>query len=91
MPAWAAKVAAIAVSFVVNFSLSHFVVFRARPRGRRRLKAPLSGHEIGSASVGCLVPAATAGQRSRMRRRPSIAAAPGTTSEAITQIPAEAG
>ena len=32
IPAWAAKVAAIAVSFVVNFSLSHFVVFRARPR-----------------------------------------------------------
>jgi putative flippase GtrA len=29
-PAWAAKVAAIAVSFGVNFSLSHFVVFRAR-------------------------------------------------------------
>jgi len=33
-PAWAAKVAAIAVSFGVNFSLSHFVVFRTRgPRG----------------------------------------------------------
>ncbi|HZP70997.1 MAG TPA: GtrA family protein [Pseudolabrys sp.] len=32
VPAWAAKVAAIAVSFVVNFSLSHFLVFRARPR-----------------------------------------------------------
>ena len=31
VPAWAAKVAAIAVSFVVNFSLSHFLVFRARP------------------------------------------------------------
>jgi putative flippase GtrA len=30
VPAWAAKVAAIAVSFGVNFSLSHFVVFRAR-------------------------------------------------------------
>jgi len=28
VPAWAAKVAAIAVSFAVNFSLSHFVVFR---------------------------------------------------------------
>ena len=27
--AWAAKVAAIVVSFVVNFLLSHFVVFRA--------------------------------------------------------------
>jgi len=33
IPAWAAKVAAIAVSFAVNFSLSHFVVFKARPRG----------------------------------------------------------
>jgi putative flippase GtrA len=32
VPAWAAKVAAIAVSFAVNFSLSHFVVFRT-PRG----------------------------------------------------------
>jgi putative flippase GtrA len=33
IPAWAAKVAAIAVSFVVNFSLSHFLVFRTeRPR-----------------------------------------------------------
>jgi putative flippase GtrA len=30
VPAWAGKVAAIGVSFVVNFSLSHFVVFRAR-------------------------------------------------------------
>ena len=30
VPAWAAKVAAIAVSFVVNFSLSHFLVFRVR-------------------------------------------------------------
>jgi putative flippase GtrA len=29
VPAWGAKIAAIAVSFVVNFSLSHFVVFRA--------------------------------------------------------------
>jgi putative flippase GtrA len=34
VPAWAGKVAAILVSFVINFSLSHFVVFRARdPRG----------------------------------------------------------
>lgn len=32
-PAWAAKLAAIIVSFAVNFSLSHFVVFRASPRG----------------------------------------------------------
>ena len=28
--AWAAKLVSIAVSFVVNFSLSHFVVFKAR-------------------------------------------------------------
>jgi putative flippase GtrA len=33
VPAWAAKIAAIVVSFAVNFSLSHFVVFRAKPRG----------------------------------------------------------
>lgn len=33
IPAWAAKVVAIAVSFAVNFSLSHFVVFRPPPRG----------------------------------------------------------
>jgi putative flippase GtrA len=33
MPAWAAKAVAIAVSFAVNFSLSHFLVFRAGPRG----------------------------------------------------------
>lgn len=32
IPAWAAKVAAIGVSFAVNFSLSHFVVFRHKPR-----------------------------------------------------------
>ena len=30
VPAWAGKVAAIGVSFVVNFSLSHFLVFRTR-------------------------------------------------------------
>ena len=30
MPVWAAKGMAIAVSFVVNFSLTHFVVFRPR-------------------------------------------------------------
>jgi putative flippase GtrA len=30
LPAWAGKLAAIGVSFIVNFSLSHFVVFRAR-------------------------------------------------------------
>ena len=34
VPAWAGKVAAIGVSFFVNFSLSHFLVFRTRrPRG----------------------------------------------------------
>jgi putative flippase GtrA len=32
LPAWAGKLAAIFVSFAVNFSLSHFIVFRsARP------------------------------------------------------------
>jgi putative flippase GtrA len=31
MPVLVAKLISIAVSFVVNFSLSHFVVFRARP------------------------------------------------------------
>ena len=30
LPVWLAKAAAILTSFVVNFSLSHFVVFRAR-------------------------------------------------------------
>jgi putative flippase GtrA len=34
LPVWAAKACAILVSFVVNFSMSHFVVFRVRqPRG----------------------------------------------------------
>jgi putative flippase GtrA len=33
VPVWAAKALAILVGFVVNFSLSHFVVFRARPGG----------------------------------------------------------
>jgi putative flippase GtrA len=31
MPVWAAKGVAILVSFAVNFSLTHFVVFRTRP------------------------------------------------------------
>jgi putative flippase GtrA len=35
MPVWAAKLIAIFVSFAVNFSLSHFVVFRRRPAGER--------------------------------------------------------
>jgi putative flippase GtrA len=30
MPVWAAKAIAILVSFVVNFSITHFVVFRTR-------------------------------------------------------------
>jgi putative flippase GtrA len=33
IPVLAAKFLAIALSFVVNFSLSHFVVFRTRPAG----------------------------------------------------------
>jgi putative flippase GtrA len=31
LPVWIAKALSIAVSFVVNFSLTHFVVFRAKP------------------------------------------------------------
>ena len=35
LPVWLAKAVAILASFVVNFSLSHFVVFRVRnPQGR---------------------------------------------------------
>ena len=33
LPVWLAKAAAILASFVVNFSLSHFVVFRVRDGG----------------------------------------------------------
>lgn len=33
-PLLAAKLVSIGVSFVVNFSLSHFVVFRAKPRAK---------------------------------------------------------
>ena len=36
MPVWAAKGVAILVSFVVNFSITHFVVFRARAEGAER-------------------------------------------------------
>ena len=36
LPVWAAKGVAILVSFVVNFSITHFVVFRARPEGGSR-------------------------------------------------------
>lgn len=31
IPVWTGKVLAIGVSFLINFSLSHFVVFRRRP------------------------------------------------------------
>ena len=40
LPVWAAKALAILVSFAVNFTLSHFVVFRVR-------KAPHAGGEGG--------------------------------------------
>jgi putative flippase GtrA len=33
LPVWLAKALAILVSFVVNFTLSHFVVFRPRGEG----------------------------------------------------------
>jgi putative flippase GtrA len=38
LPVWLAKLVAILASFIVNFSLSHFVVFRARsnPAGESR-------------------------------------------------------
>ena len=39
MPVWAAKAIAILVSFVVNFSLSHFVVFRAEEAQRASASA----------------------------------------------------
>ena len=31
MPVWSAKAIAILVSFIVNFSITHFVVFRPKP------------------------------------------------------------
>jgi putative flippase GtrA len=31
MPVFAAKLASILAGFVVNFSMAHFVVFRAKP------------------------------------------------------------
>ncbi len=37
LPIWAAKGVAILVSFVVNFSITHFVLFRARPDAAREL------------------------------------------------------
>jgi putative flippase GtrA len=36
MPVWAAKACAILVSFAINFSMSHFVVFRKRPQASER-------------------------------------------------------
>ena len=38
LPVWLSKGLAILVSFVVNFSLSHFVVFRARPHAEDRVR-----------------------------------------------------
>jgi len=32
LPVWVAKAIAVVASFVVNFSMSHFVVFRVRHR-----------------------------------------------------------
>jgi putative flippase GtrA len=40
VPVLAAKVMAIAASFVVNFSLSHFIVFRARQEPAQRSAEP---------------------------------------------------
>jgi putative flippase GtrA len=36
MPVWAAKAVAILVSFVVNFTITHFMVFRPKPAGDGR-------------------------------------------------------
>ena len=33
MPVWAAKAIAILVSFAVNFTITHFVVFRPKSEG----------------------------------------------------------
>lgn len=40
MPVWAAKAIAILVSFVVNFSITHFVVFRPKPNAAGPASAP---------------------------------------------------
>ena len=40
MPVWAAKAIAILVSFAVNFSLTHFVVFRPKPDEAREPGTP---------------------------------------------------
>jgi putative flippase GtrA len=38
LPVWLAKALAILASFIVNFSLSHFVVFRARPGAENKAR-----------------------------------------------------
>jgi putative flippase GtrA len=40
LPVWLAKAVAILASFVVNFSLSHFVVFRVRARPADEARSP---------------------------------------------------
>jgi putative flippase GtrA len=37
MPVIAAKLGSIVAGFVVDFTMSHFVVFRSKPRGEPRL------------------------------------------------------
>jgi putative flippase GtrA len=37
MPVIAAKLASIVAGFIVNFAMSHFVVFRPKPSGETRL------------------------------------------------------
>src|SRR5581483_5057012 len=39
LPVWLSKGLAILASFVVNFSLSHFVVFRARPPAAEKARS----------------------------------------------------
>ena len=39
LPVWSAKACAILVTFVVNFSLTNFVVFRKRPAGSNERRA----------------------------------------------------
>ena len=39
LPVWLAKAFAVLASFVVNFSISHFVVFRVRPAPAARSAA----------------------------------------------------
>jgi putative flippase GtrA len=44
LPIWIAKAAAILASFITNFSLSHFVVFRVRDNSRPRYNALTAPH-----------------------------------------------